>query len=252
MAIDNPYKMQRRDMLLRIMTAPNAGAHNAVYRGKALGSAVTDAQWAAIAAGTFDDLYIGDYWVKDGIHYRLGAFDYFLHAGDSELKTHHVVIVPDECLYTTKMNSTNTTEGGYVGSEMYKTGLDAAKNTIKGAFEDHLLKYRLRLSNAVTNGRTSDTAFVDAEVCLLNEQMVYGGSIFMPTSDGTNVPMNHREGKSQLPLFNHDPICICNRSTWFLQDVTSGNSFSCVGGDGAAGYSFANIVRGVRPYFLIG
>ena len=40
----------------------NAGAHNAIYRGKSLGSTVTTAQYSAINAGTFDDLYIGDYW----------------------------------------------------------------------------------------------------------------------------------------------------------------------------------------------
>lgn len=32
----------------------NAGAHNAIYRGKSLGSTVTTAQYAAIKAGTFD------------------------------------------------------------------------------------------------------------------------------------------------------------------------------------------------------
>lgn len=39
----------------------NAGAHNAIYRGKNLGTSVTSAQWAAIANDTFIDLYIGDY-----------------------------------------------------------------------------------------------------------------------------------------------------------------------------------------------
>lgn len=46
--------------------ADNAGAHNAIYRGKNLGSAVTAAQWAAIDAGTFEDLFIGDYWTIGG------------------------------------------------------------------------------------------------------------------------------------------------------------------------------------------
>lgn len=47
----------------------NAGAHNAIYRGKSLGSTVTTAQYAAIKAGTFDDLYIGDYWTIGGVNY---------------------------------------------------------------------------------------------------------------------------------------------------------------------------------------
>jgi len=39
----------------------NAGAHNSIYRGISLGTSVTTAQWNAIAAGTFEDMYIGDY-----------------------------------------------------------------------------------------------------------------------------------------------------------------------------------------------
>lgn len=31
-AANNPY-LESRDDLLRIMTSPNAGAHNAIYRG---------------------------------------------------------------------------------------------------------------------------------------------------------------------------------------------------------------------------
>ena len=50
-AANNPY-LESRDDLLRIMTAPNAGAHNAVYRGKCIGESATDAQYEAIAAGT--------------------------------------------------------------------------------------------------------------------------------------------------------------------------------------------------------
>ena len=66
----------------------NAGAHNAIYRGKSLGSTVTTAQYAAIKAGTFDDLYIGDYWTIGGVNYRIAAFDYYLNSGDTLLCTY--------------------------------------------------------------------------------------------------------------------------------------------------------------------
>ena len=39
------------------LLASGAAAHNAIFRGKYLGSSVTAEQWAAIKAGTFDDLY---------------------------------------------------------------------------------------------------------------------------------------------------------------------------------------------------
>lgn len=231
--------------------AANAGAHNAIYRGKNLGTSVTAAQYAAIQAGTFDDMYIGDYWVIGGVTYRIAAFDYYLRCGDSDLTTHHVVIVPDSNLYNAKMNDTNTTEGGYIGSAMYKTNLEQAKTTIKAAFNGHVLKHRVYLTNAVSNGRPSAGAWVDSEVELMNEQMVYGGSIFMPVPDGTTVPTNYRVEKSQLPLFAHRPDLICNRVTFWLRDVVTASGFARVSGNGNADCNNASYSYGVRPAFSI-
>lgn len=240
----------------------NAGAHNAIYRGKSLGSTVTTAQYAAIKAGTFDDLYIGDYWTIGGVNYRIAAFDYYLNSGDTNCTTHHVVIVPDTCLYNAQMHNTssggwesgaaNTTAGGYVGSDMYKSNLEQAKTTIKSAFSGHVLKHRIYLTNAVANGRASGGAWCDSEVDLMCEQMVYGSGIFSPVSDGSNVPANYRVEKSQLPLFQHEPSRICNRATWWLRDVITASLFAGVSGNGRASYySGASNSRGVRPAFCI-
>lgn len=239
----------------------NAGARNAIYRGKSLGSTVTTAQYAAIKAGTFDDLYIGDYWTIGGVNYRIAAFDYYLNSGDTSCNTHHVVIVPDTCLYNAQMHNTssgnyeagaaNTTTGGYVGSDMYKSNLEQAKTTIKSAFSGHVLKHRIYLTNAVANGRASGGAWCDSEVDLMCEQMVYGSGIFSPVSDGSNVPTNYRVEKSQLPLFQHEPSRICNRATWWLRDVITASGFAVVSGDGGADYGNASFSLGVRPAFCI-
>ena len=239
----------------------NAGAHNAIYRGKSLGSTVTTAQYAAIKAGTFDDLYIGDYWTIGGVNYRIAAFDYYLNSGDTNCTTHHVVIVPDTCLYNAQMHNTssggyeggaaNTTAGGYVGSDMYKSNLEQAKTTIKSAFSGHVLKHRIYLTNAVANGRASGGAWCDSEVDLMCEQMVYGSGIFSPVSDGSNVPTNYRVEKSQLPLFQHEPSRICNRNNWWLRDVITASYFANVYYSGFANYNDASRSNGVRPAFCI-
>ena len=239
----------------------NAGAHNAIYRGKSLGSTVTTAQYAAIKAGTFDDLYIGDYWTIGGVNYRIAAFDYYLNSGDTSCTTHHVVIVPDTCLYNAQMHNTssggyeggaaNTTTGGYVGSDMYKSNLEQAKTTIKSAFSGHVLKHRIYLTNAVANGSASGGAWCDSEVDLMCEQMVYGSGIFSPVSDGSNVPANYRVEKSQLPLFQHEPSRICNRATWWLRDVVTASAFADVSYYGLADCDSASSSLGVRPAFCI-
>lgn len=238
-----------------------AGAHNAIYRGKYLGNTVTTAQYAAIKAGTFDDLYIGDYWTINDVNYRIAAFDYYLNSGDTSCTTHHAVIVPDTCLYSAQMHNTssgnyesgaaNTTAGGYVGSDMYKSNLEQAETTIKSAFSGHVLKHRIYLTNAVANGRASGGAWCDSEVDLMCEQMVYGSGIFSPVPDGSNVPANHRVEKSQLPLFQHEPSRICNRATWWLRDVITASFFALVGNVGRASCTNASDSFGVRPAFCI-
>ena len=235
------------------MLYDNSGAHNAIYRGKYLGSSVTETQWNAISAGTFDDLYVGDYWTIGGVNWRIAAFDYYYNCGDTSFMKHHVVIVPDTVLYTHVMNDTDTTTGAYVGSKMYTEGLEQAKTTINNAFgSSHVLSHRIYLSNATSNGCASAGAWADSTVDLMCEHMVYGSGIFSPVSDGSTVPNNYRVEKSQLPLFAHNPRMIGIRSTWWLRDIINSAGFASVNGTGNATYYNASLAYGVRPAFCIG
>lgn len=245
--------MEGVNTILAQLTYDNAGAHNSIYRGKNLGTTVTEEQWEAISSGTFTDLYIGDYWVIGGVNWRIAAFDYYLNCGDTSFTKHHAVIVPDTCLYSAQMNTTNVTTGAYKGSAMYTANLTQAKSTINSAFgSSHVLSHRIYLSNATSNGRASAGEWTDSTVDLMCEHMVYGSGIFSPVSDGSNLPNNYRVEKGQLPLFALEPSRICNRDTWWLRDVITAASFADVNGSGRAGYSGASTSRGVRPAFCIG
>ena len=237
------------------MVAPllyeNAGAHNSIYRGKNLGSSVTSVQYAAISSGKFTDLYIGDYWIINGVTWRIAAFDYWMNCGDTATTKHHIVVVPDNNLYTHKMNDTNVTTGGYVGSKMHKEGLTQAKNTIKSAFSGHVLSHRVYLTNAVANGRPSASAWFNSEVDLMTEAMVYGTNVFSPVSDGTNIPANYNVDYKQLPLFALAPQLICNRNWYWLQNVVSAAYFAFVYDYGDANDHGASGDGGVRPAFAI-
>lgn len=236
----------------RLPVINNAGAHNAVYRGKNLGSEVTAAQWAAIQAGTFEDLFIGDYWTIGGVNWRIAAFDYYLNTGDTACTTHHVTIVPDAKLYDHVMNDTNTTVGAYVGSKMYTEGLNTAKTTINNAFGSaHILNHRQYLKNAVTDNYESGGAWYDSTVELMTEQNVYGGKIFSNCLQGTNWARLSTIDKSQFPLFAHRPDMISDGSGIFLRDVASSETFCYTQDNGVAEHVYASTAQGVRPAFSI-
>ena len=230
----------------------SAGAHNAIYRGKNLGTALTAAQSAAIRDGSFKDLYIGDYWTINGTVYRIADFDYFLRSGDTECTTHHAIIVPDVNMDTQKMNDSNVTTGAYAGSKMYTTNMATAKAKIKADFGSaHILAHREYLANAVANGKQSAGAWYDSEIELMTEQMVYGGSVFAPVSDGSTIPANFTIGCKQLNLFRYRPDLVSNRQNYWLRDVVSAAGFARVTDYGYCAYAVASNAIGVRPAFPI-
>lgn len=242
------------DDVLGMISPNNAGAHNSIYRGKNLGTRVTEAQWAEIKAGTFRDLFIGDYWTINGVNWRTAAFDYYYNAGNPVCTVHHVVVLPDENMYAYVMNDTNTTEGGYAGSKMHKEGLNQAKNAINAAFgESHILKHRQYLCNAVTSGKPSGGAWYDSTVELMTEQNVYGSRIFGVGNSGESVPDLKTIDKIQFPLFALRPDMIPSTpEVWTrLRDVVSSTSFAYTTVGGVATYSPASTLIGVRPSFSI-
>ena len=230
----------------------DAATHNMVYRGKNLGSSLTAEQAAAIKAGTFKDIYLGDYWQISGRDFVVAGFDYWYKCGDTSCNTHHVVIIPRSQLYTYKFNPTNTTDGGYVGSDLYKNGLTQAKEIFNAAFGSaHILNHREHLVNAVTNGKPTGSDWYDSTVDLMNENMVYGGRQFSPMPDGTDpwsTCRNYTIDKSQLPLFRLAPWMSFVRDQWcWLRDVVSAARFAYCAGNGVADCNYASTAGGVWP-----
>lgn len=239
-----------------------AGLHNSLFRGKNIGTSLTSAQSSAIRAGTFDDLWVGDFWIIDNIIYRIADFDYYLHSGDTECTTHHVVVVPDTIFYTARMNSSDTTAGGYVGSEMYKTNLNQVTTTFTNAFgSSHILTYRECLTNAVTDGRATGAAWCNSTVELMTEAMVYGSYIRSTTNVGGTTETWYEDGttpsKSQLALFRLRPDLIISssgstRDTWWLRNVSNSLRFANVVAFGRTSANAASgSALGVRPAALI-
>ena len=246
-------KITAADAAVEFAGLVSAVNHRNIYRGRSLGSTVTDAQKAAISSGTFDDLFIGDYWTIGGVQWVIADMDYWYNCGDTVFTRHHLVIVPSRNLYNAQMNATNITEGGYVGSLMYTANLETAKNTITAAFGTMVKTHREYLVNAVTAGAPSAGAWFDSTVELMNEPMVYGSYIHTAGSSGITFAWRNTTDKTQLALFALNPMAINNRGYYWLRDVASAAYFACVRPDGIANSWYASSdILGVRPAFAIG
>lgn len=245
------------DLPYAIMNLCGPQMRRMVYRGKSLGASLTIEQKTAIQNGTFDDLWLGDYWTISGVNWRIADFDYWFNRGDTAFVSHHLAIVPETNLYTAKMNDTSTTAGGYVGSQMYTTHLTNAKSTITTAFGTNVLNHREYLTNQVTSGYPSAGAWTGSTVELLNEPMVYGYYNASPASTGTVTPKRYTNSGNQLALFAVCPKFINSTSdnqrlSYWLRDVVSAERFARVTDYGPVTDTAASLEYGVRPVFALG
>ena len=235
--------------LTKMLGQTGASRANSFIYEHSLGTSFTAEQSADIRAGKFDLVRTGGYWTINGRKYWAAHADYRLHCGDTELTTHHMLVIPDRSFYNGVMNDTNDTTGSYYGSKMKTSGLADALATVKADFgADHILTHRMLLTNAVSNGMSSGWAWYDSQIDLMNEKMVYGSYAW-----GGGSQNGHDTGadKSQLALFQARPDLICNRQNWWLRDVRSATGFCGVYGYGSAHGWGASYSIGVRPAFLI-
>ena len=269
-AIDELYAHSRdfneHELLLNGSTA---GMHNSLFRGKDITDYYTDGTlYTRISSGTFDDLYVGDYIVANGVNWRIAGFDIYYGKGVTALTTHHAVIVPDTALTSAQMNETNDTTlklnpsdvyaQGYPGSKMYNTTLPSVLSTyITPVFGSHVLEYRNLLAHSVNttltnrfgsaSGGTNSWAWYTRKLDLMNENQVYGSIVWSSTGYETG------SDNVQFPLFRLAPEYMSKNRQWYwLRNVTSASNFARVDGDGPSDSADnASSSSGVRPYFYI-
>ncbi len=231
-----------------------AGYHNSTFRGKDITSYYSDGSLWKRINGTdgyslFEDLYVGDYIRVDGVHtnvngktWRIAGFDvYYMSGYPTAMTNHHVVIVPDEILGTSYMNSSNTTSGGYMGSYMYTTTLPSVKtNYLDKVFSGHILSYNTVLTNGVgtslynrygTNSGAANswTWAENRYLDIMNEVQVTGATEW--SSSGYDIGSDN----IQLPLFrlrpefkiayNSTTHSASTRNWYWLRSVSSSSFF---------------------------
>lgn len=250
-------RIKMADAALASLSMTSVYNRRNVVRGKNLGSVYTPEQEMEVKAGSFKNLGLGDYWEKDGVKWRIVDFDYWRHTGDTDFASHHLVIMPDSNLTNAKMNSSNVTTGGYLGSELKTTTLASVKTTVENMFSGKILTHREYLINAVTGGYPSAGAWSDSDIDLPNEPMIFGSYIITPGSDGTALVKRYTNSARQLALFRIAPEFILGtpdgtRLSYWLRDIASATAFVRVTSYGPSTEANASQEYGIRPVFAIG
>ena len=259
-----------------------AEAHNAMWGGRDITAAFNAGTVSTnISNGTFKDIFPGDYITKqitipqvladDGttvlfaggtytVNWVVADCDYWINKGDNPAITaHHVVIVPQAPIFAARMNGTNTTEGGYAGSEMYKNIIPACATGIVNAFgSSHILTFRDLVTNTVDNnvasrgycGWTGASApwevWASVQCNLMTEHMVTGAPHY--SSSGIDDEITTR----QMSAFRlSEKLINYNCQWWWLRNVVSSAYFARVYGDGHTSADFAAASIGVRPFALL-
>ena len=247
-----------------------AEAHNSMWGGRDITVAFNHGTVSAnIANGTFRDIFPGDYITKQvtisgtayTVNWVIADCDYWWHKGDQNngMETHHVVIVPQAPIFNARMNSTNTTEGGYKGSEMYKNIIPACATGIVNAFgSSHILTFQDGITTIVDTSLTPSNnpywtgatvwwgEWRSVQCNLMCEAMVYDG-VRTASSASDNIMVTRQMSAFRLSerLINY------NRQNYWLRDVVSSLGFAVVHGYGLAGTGDASTVFGVRPFALL-
>ena len=259
---------------------------------------ITDGTFWKRLAGTdgyalFEDIYVGDYfkmsrpisaYERTGQYQTTGSqyvtiagLDTMMNNGDQEngINYHHAVMVPGQGFSgiqhfgRSRMNATNTTEGGYKASEMNtlvlgnvvsagSTAVDATINQqLYAEFGSHLKTTRELVSNAINatgynrfgspTGCASDCEWISAQAILMSEIECYGSIVWSSSSFDTG------NANRQLPLFAFSKQAQNNRSAyWWLKDSASAARFCRVDYFGNATYDGASgAYNCVRPRFII-
>ena len=246
-----------------------AEAHNAMWGGRDITASFNNGTVSAnIANGTFRDIFPGDYITKQvtisgktyTVNWVIADCDYWINKGDTAVTVHHVAIVPQAPIFDANMNATNTTEGGYMGSRMFKETIPACATGIVNAFgASHILTFRDWLISGMTANQISSglpnftggaqwgaSPWVSVQCDLMTEKMVLGAPVNSASA------LDEWCATRQMSAFRLSEHLINYNGQWYwLRNIVSSAVFASVRGGGYAHTDYASNSHGVRPFALL-
>lgn len=226
-----------------------ASAHNAIYRGRKLGNALTSEMLAGIRDGSFSDLYVGDYIETEDNIYRFMDFDYFLGCvsgvSGGKIEKHHAVLVPDRVMGSSAIdNYPEATQPKE--THMYVNKLPEITQTLKGIFGNDNVAMMDRIIPKTANGEPAGWDWVNVGADLLTEEMVMGHG-----SWGQWPGIQIGVLKGQLAGFRYSHFLMCSNDDYWLRNKRTATNYALISSGGISSSDVGNLQHGVRPFFVI-
>lgn len=206
-----------------------------IWRGKNLGSVITDEQRNVIKNGTFDDLYLGDYWHSNKCNFTIVDFDYW-YDGNPISSSHHVVVIPTDLVNVDISPWTTNNNEAYISSDV-RTEINNhfESDFVNLCFDpEDILMYKTNLSELKTfvleTNKLSEVSYknVTTKYELMNEKMIFGNCVSGLTNSIDFHFLSSETDNYQMLAFKLKPKFIMGymSSSW-LRDISGSNS-ACV------------------------
>ena len=233
----------------KVATA-NANIHNATYRGQSLGS-FNETFADDIDNGTFNNMWVGDYFVVNNHTYKIAGFNYKCGHEENTGLANHLIMLTD-ALSSQPMNSSDTTVGGFAGTKLFKNYFPQIESQLQADFGSHLLTFNSYLSTSIDgNGAPNNGQWYSLKACMCNSAM-WWGSPSKYSNNANGVKFNLGDEDTQLPIMKlHTAEQDGGYNYVWLRDIYNSSSFALVSSDGAAGRDAASDSSDVRAFFLI-
>lgn len=231
--------------------------HKVIWRGKNLGSRYTSEQQAAVANGTLTDIWLGDYWEKDGIKWTIVDFE-AANQSMQDLPSTYLTIMPNKSIATAEF-LTGDTNVGMKNTHIY-TYLDSwVLYKFEGVFtSSHILEHSVSFEGewadgsweAMRIGGPTGHENIRKKVVLPNEIDLFGTRIL--TTLANEQWSNQTTSTRQFIAFQMGwtPMLPQDTGIW-IHSRASNRYYGCIKRNQGVVMDLATKQQGVCPYVFV-
>lgn len=254
--LDNPGKSTTKriscmDIRFSIFS-DNPPVHNQIVRGSSLGNEFRQNHKDAIRTGSFQDLWLGDYWLYNNVRWMIVDFNYF--RGTEESVKNHIVVMPDRSLSASSATKAEDPLKNYCDSLMYDAAAKLKPQFAALFGDEYIMGHKDVLANtyagSATFPYTSDQVLVRGGIysTIPDEVMMFGARLMAPVQAGRDAA-SHITGK-QFSYYRQGMGIPNPHQIFWLRDKCWYNYFTCWA-DYRLSSRIWNTTAGLRPFVCI-